>query len=157
MPAWLPILQQYAPSLMQECRNRQTLSEKLVSTWLEAYMFHGDADAAEHAAKVAGMLNEHNRWLTHGRTIGLDWLRSEEAKVKVLDLRDNPALDAAVWGLHLAFSITFSSSGAFKIVENSQGDAIIGIAQMGLLNIQMMPQPLPPPQPPPPQIPPQRH
>jgi hypothetical protein len=38
MSAWLPILQQYGPALLQECRNRQLLSEQLVSTWLETYM-----------------------------------------------------------------------------------------------------------------------
>ncbi len=144
MPAWLPILQQYAPSLLQECRNRQALSEKLVSTWLETYMFKGEANAADHAKDVAAKLNEHNIWLAHGRRVDLKWLK-DAAKVNVLDLKTKPALEAAVWGLHLAIGITFSSSGAFKIVENSKGDALVGIAQM--INLQLLPQPVPQPQP----------
>jgi hypothetical protein len=145
MPAWLPILQQYAPSLLQECRNRQALSEKLVSTWLETYMFKGEAQAGDHAKEVAAKLNEHNIWLAHGRRVDLKWLK-DEAKVKVLDLKTRPELEAAVWALHLAISITFSSSGAFKIVENSKGDALVGVAQM--MGLQLLPQPMPQPQPP---------
>ncbi len=156
MPAWLPILQQYAPSLLQECRNRQALSERLVSSWLEQYMFAGEGNAAAHARDVAAKLNEHNFWLAHGRRVDLKWLK-DDAHVKVLDLSTKPALEAAVWGLHLAISITFTSSGAFKIVENSQGDALVGIAQM--MQLQFMP-PLAPPQqpaqpPPAPPAPPQ--
>jgi hypothetical protein len=148
MSAWLPILQQYGPSLLVECKNRQALSEKLVSSWLEQYMFHGEQDAAGRAAKVAQRLNAHNEWLTHGRRVSMKWLH-DELGVKVLDLDANAALNEAVWGLHLAISITFTSSGAFKIVENSKGDALVGLAQ--LLNVQLMAQPIPqqPPQPPP--------
>jgi hypothetical protein len=149
MPAWLPILQQYAPSLLQECKNRQALSEKLVSTWLETYMFKGDANAHDHAQEVAAKLNEHNIWLAHGRRVDLKWLK-DDAKVKVLDLKTKPALAAAVWGLHLAIGITFSSSGAFKIVENSKGDALVGAVQM--MGLQLLQQPMP--QPPPPALPP---
>jgi hypothetical protein len=148
MSAWLPILQQYGPSMLVECKNRQALSEKLVSTWLKEYMFHGEPNAGRHAAKVARRLNAHNAWLAHGRRIGLKWLH-DELGVKVHDLDADVALHEAVWGLHLAISITFTSSGAFKIVENSQGDALVGLAQ--LLNVQLMAQPMPqpPPQPPP--------
>lgn len=145
MPAWLPILQQYAPSLLQECKNRQALSEKLVSTWLETYMFKGETGAADHAKEVAAKLNEHNIWLAHGRRVDLKWLK-DDAKVKVLDLKTKPDLEAAVWGLHLAIGITFSASGAFKIVENSQGDALVGAVQM--MGLQLLQQPMPQPQPP---------
>jgi hypothetical protein len=149
MPAWLPILQQYAPSLLQECQNRQALSQKLVAGWLEAYMFRGEPDAFAHAARVAAQLNDHNLWLAHGRRVDLGWL-ANDAHLKVLDLTTKPDLAAAVWGLHLAISITFTSSGAFKIVENSKGDALVGVAQA--IGLQLIPQPMPPqpqqPQPP---------
>ncbi len=165
MPAWLPILQQYAPSLLQECRNRQELSKKLVSTWLEAFMFSGKPDAAKHAADVATKLNDHNYWLAHGRRVDLKWLENEG--IDVLDMSKDPNLEAAVWALHLAISITFTSSGAFKIVENGGGDALLGLAQVGIQLIpQLIPQPMPQqppqlpgqphpkPQPPPPAAPP---
>jgi len=155
MPAWLPILQQYAPSLLQECRNRQELSKKLVSTWLEAYMFNGKPDAAQHAADVATKLNDHNYWLAHGRRVDIHWLEGEG--LDVLDMSKDPNLEAAVWALHLAISITFTSSGAFKIVENSGGDALLGLAQLGIQLVpQLIPQPmLPQPQMPAPPQPPQ--
>ena len=115
-------------------------------------MFAGDNDAHAHAVDVAHALNDHNRWLAHGRRVGLDWLAGNEARVKVLDLRTDPKLEAAVWGLHLAVSITFNSSPAFKIVENARGDAVIGLSQQ--VSLQFLAQPMPPPQQQPPPSPP---
>ena len=111
-----------------------------MSSWLETYMFKSDPAAAAKAADVAKRLNAHNEWLTHGRRVDLKWL-SKELGVRIVDLDRRPDLNAAIWGLHLAISITFSSSGAFKIVENSRGDALLGLAQM--VNLQMMAPPAP--------------
>jgi len=141
MSAWLPILQQCGPSLLQECRNRQELSRKLVASWLASYMFKGEVDAAARADDVASKLNNHNLWLAHGRRVDLAWLEGPEARLNVLQLSTDPSLEAAVWALHLAIGITFTFSGAFKIVENGSGDALIGIGQT--INLQLLPTPQP--------------
>jgi len=42
---WMPILSQYGPALLIECRNAQDLSISLVSEWLERYMFKNEANS----------------------------------------------------------------------------------------------------------------
>jgi len=144
IPAWLPILQQYGPSLLVECQNQLDLSEQLVSTWLANYMFSGERDAGDHAAEVAKKLNEHDRWKSHGRRVDIDWLKGPEARIKVMDLASDPILEDAVMQLHLAIRATFFiSPAAFKLVENGQGNGIIGNARV--FNVQLAPAPSPQP------------
>jgi hypothetical protein len=149
MPAWLPILQQYGPSLLIECRNHQKLSEELVSKWLAAYMFRRRQDRDQHAGSVAAKLNDHNYWRSHARRVDLTWMLQPSVRLRVRDLGRTPALHEAVWALHHAINITFGASGAFKIVENGHGAALIGMAQVQqlVLPIQLAPQLQPPPQP----------
>lgn len=130
MPAWLPILQQYAPGLIPECRHYMALSEELVSVWLAAYMFKGESDAEEHARQVAQKLNNHTTWRSHARRIDMTWLAGPEARLKVVNIASDPAIEEAVRALDLAIKITFASSMAFKIVENGQGGALIGFAML---------------------------
>ena len=53
MRGWLPILQQYGPSFLQQCINAVELSQNLATDWLRDYMFSGEPSAAERAKKVA--------------------------------------------------------------------------------------------------------
>ncbi len=153
MPAWLPILQQYGPSLLQECLHHLALSEELVSRWLETYMFAGKPNAKAKAEDVAKRLNDHAFWRSHSRRVDLKWLK-DVADLNVVDLATEPELGAAVHALHLALQITFSSSTVFKMVTNSRGGTLMGhAAQMMTLQIPFQ---LPQPQPPAP-VPPVQH
>ncbi len=42
---WAPMLSQYGPDLLVTCQNLVSLSEQLVSQWLEEYMFRGNSNA----------------------------------------------------------------------------------------------------------------
>jgi hypothetical protein len=44
--AWMPILQQFGPALIQQCEAAEALALRLVREWLERYMFAGAPDAA---------------------------------------------------------------------------------------------------------------
>ena len=48
MGAWLPMLGQYGPALLVQCKNASDLSESLVRDWLEAYMFQLDKNKKWH-------------------------------------------------------------------------------------------------------------
>ena len=84
------------------------LSIELLKEWLTKYKFKNWAVTEtshtpvtedmrkERAEEIARKLNDQERWLTHGRGIGMDTLR-EELKLKIDDLDDNPALKVAVW------------------------------------------------------------
>ncbi len=57
MTAWLPMLRQYGPALLVQCRLAQELSQKLVTAWLAAYMFHdiGPRKAKQKARRQASL------------------------------------------------------------------------------------------------------
>jgi hypothetical protein len=143
MSAWLPILQQYGPALLQQCQHHMALSGELVSIWLATYMFKGDADADQHAKEVAQKLNNHAMWRSHARRIDMAWLAGSEVRLKVIDLASDAELNEAVRALDLAIKITFTFSAAFKIVENGKGDALIGQATPPI-NISLTPMPVVP-------------
>jgi len=67
--SWLPILSQYGPALLIQCRNALDLSKKLVSEWLETYMFAGRDDAKVASSKIAIKLADHKEFKSHGRHI----------------------------------------------------------------------------------------
>jgi hypothetical protein len=58
LPSWIPILRQYGPSLIIQCQLASQLSESLVSEWLAAYMFQGQADGAVKAKRIAETLGK---------------------------------------------------------------------------------------------------
>jgi ClpP class serine protease len=41
LTSWIPILNQYGPGLLVQCKNAIALSEELVRNWLHTYMFQG--------------------------------------------------------------------------------------------------------------------
>ena len=69
MGSWLPILSQYGPALLVQCHNALTLSQQLVSEWLESYMFSAREDANEISKEIAAILANHTEFRSHGRHI----------------------------------------------------------------------------------------
>lgn len=72
LAVWLPMLQQYGPDLLIQCQNVSALSQELVRNWLTAYMFKGQGDGAERAAKLAEWLANHRQFKTHSRYLNRD-------------------------------------------------------------------------------------
>ncbi len=64
---WLPILSQYGPGLLIECKNAIALSRKLVADWLAQYMLKGQKRASHRASIVARSLADHKEYKSHGR------------------------------------------------------------------------------------------
>lgn len=52
LPVWIPILQEFAPSLLVECENFIGLSKTLVTNWLKNYMFKDNKDAEKKLIKL---------------------------------------------------------------------------------------------------------
>jgi len=126
--AWLPMLSQYGPALLIQCQNAIDLSESLVSSWLRAYMFAGEADAEERAAKVAKTLANHQLFKTHGRHLGRE--KMKEMGLRIQDLEADQKLQDAVLSVFHAASHTLQMTPAVKIVENHEGKAFIRIRQL---------------------------
>jgi hypothetical protein len=147
LPAWLPILQQYGPSLYKEARNAIELSVKLVEEWLTMYMFAGQQDGPTKAKAIASFLGDHNQFKSHGRRIDRKVLQERGANIK--NLEDDPGLHACVLDLYYAIVHTFNG-GTFKMFENSRGQCLFHQVQQvqQIVPAQLMPvAPGKPPQP----------
>ncbi len=129
---WLPILQQYGPSLYQQAQNAIQLSKDLVKEWLIKYMFKGDPNKGRIASNIARYLSNHNNFKSHAKRIGLQELREVKAlkPIKALDIREDISFQNKIWGLYHAISLTFGMTAAYKIFENTSGRALIRLVQM---------------------------
>lgn len=121
LPSWLPILRQYGPALIVECKLAQKLGTDLVAQWLETYMFAGRADAKTAAAELADRLSDHGSFKSHSRTISYD--EAKALGLVVEELETNQGLQDAVLSAFHAASHTFNGTPAVKIVENHMGKA----------------------------------
>lgn len=135
LPAWLPMLDQFGPSLLVRCETALELSKELVKTWLENYMFKGDSDSAMKADKIASWLADHQHFKSHGRHIPRTELRRRQ--LKIANLEDDEMLQDLSLSVFHAAAHTFTGAPAVKIVENHTGRAFI--KNIGLI-------PTPPPQ-----------
>jgi Serine dehydrogenase proteinase len=76
LPAWVPILEQYAPSLLEDAREAWDLAHGMVERWLERYMFASGHDAARKANKVARYFSGRDEHDKIARTPGRSASRS---------------------------------------------------------------------------------
>lgn len=148
LPAWIPVLRSYGPSLLEECRRAQMLSESLVSQWLADYMFHGEPDAEKRAAAVAQRFADYATHYSHGRGIGREQAR-EYGVTKITDLETDQALQNAVLSAHHAAMHTLGMSAVAKIVENNlpRTYAVFSGQVQMVMQAQAPPAPPPPTQP----------
>jgi hypothetical protein len=121
--AWIPMLSQFGPDLLQLCLNATQLGKSLVKKWLCENMFASHPDGNAKANHVAEWLGTHNNFLTHGRPISR--VEAIGHGLVVENLEDDPALQDLVLSIYHATSHTFSGTGAVKIIENHVGRAYI--------------------------------
>jgi hypothetical protein len=130
--SWMPILNQYGPSLLVQCEEQIKLSEELVRGWLTRFMFAGDPEGPAKAQKIASYLATWENFGSHSRPVGLDELEMRDARIVWLHL--NPPLQELVWSVWHATSIALSNTGLVKIFENSIGDSLQTVVQTALVS-----------------------
>ena len=118
--AWVPILQGYGPSMLQQCETAETLARGLVEEWLIAYMLKADRQKKSKAKAAATFFSEYGANQSHSLGITRDEARAHN--VRVSDLETDQALQDAVLSVHHATIHTFQGAAA-KIVENHLGRA----------------------------------
>jgi membrane-bound ClpP family serine protease len=125
IPVWQPVLAKYHPTLIGECEKAIEWSEEMVKEWLRTGMFRDSADskAKNCIKKIVKELGDHALSKSHARHLSLK--KCEEMGLKVIPLEAEPELQDAVLSVHHACIHTFSSTGAFKIIENQKGVAFI--------------------------------
>jgi hypothetical protein len=123
LPSWVPILSPLGPSLLVDSQNAIDLSKALVKTWTKTYMLADDPAAEEKSARISEYLGTYANFKSHARAVKIPQLLS--LGVRVTDVRTNAALYAAVDELYCCLDILFANSSAYKIFENSAGDALV--------------------------------
>lgn len=147
--SWLPILGQYGPGLLVQCENALSLSQELVSEWLEKYMFAGRSDANDKATKIAAALADHTKFKSHARHINRE--KAKSMGLIIEDLEQNQIFQDNILSIFHATTHTFAATNAVKIIENHNGKAFI--KQQNVDVIQSPPPPIQPPIQPPTQPP----
>lgn len=123
---WMPMLTQYGPDLLVQCESALDLSKKMVTTWLEAFMFKDVQNSEERAKKaqsVSDWLADHQQFKSHSRHIPRSDIEAHGLKVSKLE--DNQVFQDLVLSVFHSVTHTFGSTGAIKIVENQAGRAFI--------------------------------
>ena len=123
---WLPILSQYGPGLLIECKNAIALSRKLVQNWLAEYMFHGTQRASYTASFAAKRLASHQDHKSHARHLD----REDCKKIGLIidDLEQDQTLQDLVLSVFHASTLTFNITPTAKIIENQNGKAFIKLS-----------------------------
>ena len=133
--AWMPILQQYGPALIQQCEAAQALAERLVREWLGLYMFKDDCHSEERADQVAKYFANYEVHQSHALGIDRDQAQQQGVKIEPLEVDDN--LQDAVLSVHHATMHTLQGP-AMKIVENHLGRTFAKIAQQRVVQVPLV-------------------
>jgi Serine dehydrogenase proteinase len=142
--ARLPMLSQFGPNLLVNCKHACAMSSKLVQDWLEGYMFKGDDNRKTKAGEIANWLASHSYFKSHGRHIPRQEL--ERRQLKIVHLEDDLSLQDYALSIFHAATHTFIGTGAVKIMENHHGNAFIKQLQVQPMIMQMPVAPGPRPQ-----------
>ena len=120
---WKPIIGQYRPAFLGQCKQAIEWTKTFVSEQLEEVMFSGEEGAKEKASKVVAELTDADTHKTHQRHVPAS--KCSEIGLKVAMLEDDADLQDLVLTVHHCFIQTLSNSHAFKIIENHLGNAFV--------------------------------
>lgn len=118
LDVWLPVLQQFGPALLQDCKDKLDYSKQLVTNWLKNYMFSDDSNSSK-PIEIAEYLTTDDNNLSHGRPISAKEAITIGLKVKYLE-SDNDLQDLVLSVYH-ATNVIFNI-GVLKIIGKGNGD-----------------------------------
>lgn len=120
MATWQPIIAKYNPTLIGECEKAIEWSKNLVKKWLESGMLSSDKQKVK---EVVEELSNHEKSMTHARHLSKETCKN--IGLKISDLETDSELQDLVLSIHHSCTLTLSSTGAIKIIENQEGVAHI--------------------------------
>jgi len=125
---WQPIIARYNPTLIGECQKAIAWAEEMVREWLTSGMLKGRSDLDAIADRILAELGSHALTKSHARHLSAS--KCKEIGLVVEMMEDNQELQDAILSVHHACMHTFSSTPAFKIIENHNGKAHVLQAQL---------------------------
>jgi hypothetical protein len=133
--AWMPILQQYGPSLLEQCEKAELLAKRLVTEWLQEYMFRDHDDPLALAKDAAGWFANYEIHQSHSLGIGREAAAGQG--LNITNLEDDQDLQDAVLSVHHATIHTLTATPAVKLIENQNGKAFVQQQQVMQVPIQI--------------------
>lgn len=130
--AWMPILEQYGPALIQQCEAAEALAKRLVQEWLALYMFQEYDDRVARAQRAADYFADYEIHQSH--SLGIDRQQARDCGVTIEDLESSQDLQDAVLTVHHATMHTLQGP-AVKIVENHRGRAFVKLTQQMVVQV----------------------
>jgi ATP-dependent protease ClpP protease subunit len=142
--AWAPMLGQYGPALLMQCKNALKLAENLAAEWIRTWMLEATKGkkGAIKARSIAKALRDHKRFRSHARHISRDQARA--IGLVVTDLEADQNLQDIVLSVFHATTLTFDNTAAVKVIENQLGRAFVKIQRTVQIPLQMVPPPMVP-------------
>jgi hypothetical protein len=128
IPIWQPIIARYDPTLIGECQKAIAWSEEMAKNWLVTGMLKDKPDRESLAEKIVKELGDHALTKSHARHISAE--RCREIGLAIEYMEEDQNLQDAILSVHHAFAHTLSATGAFKIIENHNGKALVRQAQV---------------------------
>jgi hypothetical protein len=118
-PIWVNKIHSLPHGILDICQNTTKLAKEKVSTWLEAYMFKGEADAKAKADKIATWLGNADLHKTHGKPICMK--EAKEQGFKIVELESEQEFQDKVLSVYHATLITLEITNCIKFIENHDG------------------------------------
>lgn len=120
---WHPVLASMGPSLIIEAEKALDYSKELVSKWLQARMFHGEANAAESAERVAAFFNAETDGIhMHGQRIAIEALQQHGVKAVALE-SDQDLQEKVLTAYHL-MTLIYEKSPTIKFITTNHKDGL---------------------------------
>jgi len=86
-------------------------------------MFRKRKNKDSLSKELVDYLGDHNLFKSHSARIGVKELRAKRVRVDIIN-KDEQLYDR-VMRVYYSIVVTFQTTGAYKIFENSRGDALI--------------------------------
>ena len=117
---YIPLIEKYSLDLLELCEDADSLSKKLVSSWLKKYMFKGEKKADEKIKKAVAYLSDYDEHLMHSRPLSIKKLSELGLKIHLAD----DTLQDLLWEAHILINGFFNLLGPYvKLYENTKGIA----------------------------------
>ncbi len=119
--SWLPMLGQYGPALLVQCKNQIDFGQELVENWLSLYMFK--KEPPNKAKEIAEYLSNHKNFKTHGKHINID--KAIQLELKVERLEESQEFQEKLLSAFHATTHSLTNTNACKIITNQNGNTYI--------------------------------
>jgi ATP-dependent protease ClpP protease subunit len=126
---WQQIIGQYKPTFLGQCENAIDWSNNFVQQQLANRMFAALPDRKKKAKAVAKALSDYPKNKTHDKHFDVD--ECEKMGLNIKHLESDGELQDAVLTVHHCYMNLLMNTGAYKIIENQNGIALVKNQQLG--------------------------